>query len=393
MAFFATELVDPSQLRPYPGNPRRGDLEAIKDSLRRHGQYRPIVANRRTGEVLAGNHVLLAACELGLEPLAVAFIDVDNEQARRIVAVDNRTSDLAGYEQESLAALLSSLPDLAGTGYAEADLSKLLDELAEPAEPSEPPPLPKRAETRPGELFALGEHRLLCGDARNGEDLRSVCDRPAELLLTDPPYGVDYEGRTSERLTISGDRAAGLGALLSAAFAAAHRALAPGAPFYVFHPAGPLGHTFTGALLAQGFELRQTLVWVKDQLVLGRSDYHYRHEPILYGFKPGPGRRGRGGRGWYGGNSEQSVIEVARPRASSEHPTAKPPELLERLIKNSSRRGALVLDPFAGSGSALLACERLERRAALVELDPRYCDVIRARWRALSRAPERRLSP
>jgi DNA modification methylase len=374
MAFIHTELVDPSQLRLYPGNPRRGDLEAIKDSLRRHGQYRPIVANRRTGEVLAGNHVLLAARELGLKELAVAFIDVDDEHAKRIVAVDNRTSDLAGYDPESLAALLSSLPDLAGTGYGDADLSKLLDELAAPAEPEEPPPLPRRAETRPGELYALGEHRLLCGDARKAEDLGRVCDRPAKLLLTDPPYGVDYQGKTSERLRIRGDGAAGLPALLSEAFAAAHRRLAPGAPFYVFHPAGPLSHTYTSALLAEGFELRQTLVWVKDQLVLGRSDYHYRHEPILYGYRPGSGRRGRGGAGWYGGNSEQSVIEVPRPRASSEHPTAKPPELLERLIRNSSRRGTVVLDPFAGSGSALVACERLGRpgraRPALLRCDP-----------------------
>jgi hypothetical protein len=135
-------LVDPSELRLYPGNPRRGDLEAIKDSLRRHGQYRPIVANRGTGEVLAGNHLLLAARELGFEQLAVAFVDVDHEQAKRIVAVDNRTSDLASYDPESLAALLSSLPDLAGTGYGDADLSRLLDELAAPAEAEEPPPLP-----------------------------------------------------------------------------------------------------------------------------------------------------------------------------------------------------------------------------------------------------------
>src|SRR5919199_1147128 len=147
MALFETELVDPSQLRLYPGNPRRGDLEAIKDSLRRHGQYRPVVANRRTCEVLAGNHVLLAARDLGFEQLAVAFVEVDDEQARRIIAVDNRTSDLASYDQESLAALLSSLPDLGGTGYGEADLSKLLDELAEPAAAAEPPPLPRRAET------------------------------------------------------------------------------------------------------------------------------------------------------------------------------------------------------------------------------------------------------
>jgi hypothetical protein len=291
---------------------------------RRGGQ---LVANRRTSEVLAGNHILLGACELGFERLAVAFIDVDDEQARRIVAVDNRTSDLAGYDPGSLAALLSSLPDLAGTGYGDADLSKLLDELAEPGAADEPPPLPRRAETRLGELYAVGEHRLLCGDARKAEDLGRVCDRPAKLLLTDPPYGVDYQGKTSERLRIRGDAAAGLPALLSEAFAAAHRRLAPGAPFYVFHPAGPLSHTYTTALLAEGFELRQTLVWVKDQLVLGRSDYHYRHEPILYGYRGAPRARWAG---WYGRNSEQSVIEVARPRASSEHPTAKPPELLER---------------------------------------------------------------
>jgi ParB-like nuclease domain len=180
MAFIHTELVDPSQLRLYPGNPRRGELEAIKDSLRRHGQYRPIVANRRTGEVLAGNHVLLAARELGLKELAVAFIDVDDEHAKRIVAVDNRTSDLAGYDPESLAALLSSLPDLAGTGYGDADLSKLLDELAPRRKPRSR--RPSREEPRPARASSSPSASTACSaamPARPRTSARSALGRPS----------------------------------------------------------------------------------------------------------------------------------------------------------------------------------------------------------------------
>ena len=135
--------------------------------------------------------------------------------------------------------------------------------------------------------------------------------------------------------------------------------------------------------MRQGWRLRQTLVWVKDSFVLGRSDYHYRHEPILYGHKPGGGRIGRGAPGWFGAHAQNSVLEVPRPRASREHPTMKPPELVERCLRNSTRRGDLILDPFAGSGSVLVACERAHRRARLIELDPRYCDVIVDRFERL----------
>ncbi len=136
--------------------------------------------------------------------------------------------------------------------------------------------------------------------------------------------------------------------------------------------------------MAQGWRLRQTLVWVKDAFVLGRSDWHYRHEPIYYGHKPGAGRIGRGARGWFGDNAQDSVLEVPRPRASGEHPTMKPPELIERCLSNSTRRRDLVLDPFAGSGSTLVACERSGRAARLIELDPRFCDVIVGRWERLT---------
>ena len=141
---------------------------------------------------------------------------------------------------------------------------------------------------------------------------------------------------------------------------------------------------FTGAFLGQGWRLHQSLVWVKDSLVLGHSDYQFRHETILYGHKPGRGRIGRGGRGWYGDDAQTSVLEVERPKASREHPTMKPPELIEIALGNSSKRGDVVLDPFAGSGSTLVACERLGRSARLIELEPRYCDVVVERFERLT---------
>jgi DNA modification methylase len=200
--------------------------------------------------------------------------------------------------------------------------------------------------------------------------------------VTDFPWGVSYEGKTAEALTIENDSPDGLPALLAASFQALNVVLGPRVPFYLFVPSGQAGTEFRLALRAVGWEHRQTLVWCKDALVLGHSDYHYRHEEILYGFTPGAGKAGRGGgRGsrWYGGNDQTSVLFFDRPNASPEHPTSKPVALLAALIRNSSRRGDLVLDPFAGSGSTLLACETLGRRCAALEIDPRYADVIRSR--------------
>jgi site-specific DNA-methyltransferase (adenine-specific) len=389
MAGELTELLVPiAGLRAYARNPRRGDVEAIKDSLRRNGQYRPIVVNRRTMEVLAGNHVLHAARELGWREMAVTYVDADEQLAKRIVLVDNRASDLAGYDEAALAELLSELPVLEGSGYDESALSRLLDEVT-PAElpgvEEELPPRPAKPSSRRGDIYRLGPHRLLCGDATDAADYERLLgsERP-RLLWTDPPYGVAYEGKTEKRLRIEGDAQDGLEALLWDAFRCADQTLAPGAALYVAHPAGAGSLTFQSCFLSQGWQLRQTLVWVKDALVLGRSDYHYRHEPILYGFKPAKGRLGRGGRGWYGGNSEQSVLEIPRPRASREHPTMKPPELVAVGVRNSSRRGEPVLDPFAGSGSTLVAAEALGRAARLIELDPGYCDVIVARFERLT---------
>ncbi|HEV2773894.1 MAG TPA: DNA modification methylase [Thermoleophilaceae bacterium] len=375
-----------ASLRPHPRNPRRGDLEAVKNSLRHHGQYRPIVANGRTGEVLAGNHVLRAARELGFSEIAATFVDLSEEEALKLVLVDNRTSDLAGYDDELLIELLEGLGDLSGTGFDEAALDDLLDEVVPaPYEEEELPPPPSEPRTRPGDHYALGDHRLVCADAIDARDLeRLMAGDEAALLWTAPPYGVAYEGRTADRLRLRNDRPDGLEELLRRAFAAIDGALSAGAALYVAHPAGPQSATFLRAFSDQGWSLRQTLVWVKDALVLGHADYHFRHEPILYGYKPGTGRLGRGASGWHGDHAQSSVLEVARPRAACEHPTMKPVELVEIGLRNSSRRKDLVLDPFAGSGSTLVAADRLGRRARLIELDPAYCDVIVDRFERLT---------
>ena len=209
-----------------------------------------------------------------------------------------------------------------------------------------------------------------------------MADEQAVCLWTDPPYGVEYEGGTKRKLTLRNDSAEGLSRLLEDSFAALDAVLASGAAVYIAHPAGALSVTFGSRFIAQGWRLHQTLVWIKDSLVIGHSDYHYRHEPVLFGYKAAQGRRGRGSGGWYGGNDCSSVFEVPRPKASPDHPTSKPVALVEAMVKNSSRSRDIVLDGFLGSGSTLIACERAGRRCFGLEIDPRYVDVAVRRWEA-----------
>ena len=201
----------------------------------------------------------------------------------------------------------------------------------------------------------------------------------ADMMWTDPPYGVAYVGKTGDALTLDNDRLdpEALEAFLLDCFTRAQaHAIKPGAALYVASPAGPLSMAFMRAFNAAGWKFRQGLVWVKDVLVLGRSDYHYRHEPILFGYAPGqPGRRGRGSKGWFGGNGETSVFEVPKPHASELHPTMKPVELIVQMARNSSPRGGVVYEPFCGSGSTMLACESAGRVCRAIELDPAYVAV------------------
>jgi DNA modification methylase len=316
----------------------------------------------------------------------VLVLDVTEEEAEKLLLTLDPLTGLATADPGPLRDLLSR------AAFSHEDLRRLLGELSASAgpatgvtDPDAIPPAPASPRTRSGDLWVLGEHRLLCGDARSKEAMSRLMGRGrARMCFADPPYGVSYVGKTNRAMRLRGDEPEGLPDLLRCSFAAADSVLAPGAAIYVAHPAGPGSVAFTEAFLGAGWRLRQTLVWMKDSLVLGHADYHYRHEPILYGNRPGPGRWGRGASGWYGGNAETSVLEIPRPKASRDHPTAKPVELLRGLVQNSSAPEDMVLDPFLGSGSTLIACEQLGRRGRFVELDPAYVDVAVARWEAFS---------
>lgn len=385
-----------TRLHPAPWNPRTikderfqnlcRSIEADPDLLWR----RPVLA-QADGTIYAGNQRYRAAERLGFETIPAVIEDVPDQLARERALRDN--AQWGAWEEDELAALLQGLgadgAELELLGFDERDLQQLLDSLAPPAalgDPDDIPPLRAEPTTKPGDLWVLGTHRVLCGDATSAEDVARVMDGAfASCAWTDPPYGVDYVGGTKQHLTIKNDTPDGLRDLLIRSFAAIDPVLQPGAALYIAHPAGPGSVVFAEAFIGQGWRLHQTLVWVKSRLVLGHSDYHYRHEPVLFGYKQGaPGRRGRGARGWYGDNSASSVFEVNTPTRNADHPTSKPVALIEPMLRNSSRSGEIVLDPFLGSASTLIAAEQLGRRCFGIDLDARYIDVAVRRWELLT---------
>lgn len=395
LAALATPVDDLDLL---PGNPRIGDVDAVAASYRRLGQRKPMVARRGPdgrGVVLAGNHQLQAARQLGWDRIAVVWVDDDDATASAYALADNRTAELGGYDDAALAALITQVADhdaalLADTGWADDAVAELLERVTPvelPTPPADPDDVPDTAPaiTAPGDVWQLGPHRVLCGDSTVLTDLERVLDGGlADIVWTDPPYGVSYTGKTADALTIENDGADGLPSLLQGAVGSILAGARPGAPVYVAAPAGRQSIVFANALNDADL-FRQRLVWVKDILVLGHSDYHYRHEDIYYGFVPGEGRLGRGGdAGWYGDNAQTTVLEFPKPMVSKDHPTMKPIELITHCLNNSSKPGHTVLDLFGGSGSTLIAAHLTGRIARLIELDPHYVDVICRRYQKIT---------
>ena len=347
------------ELSTYHRNPRRGAVGMIAESLKARGQYRAIVVNlgRLTGrplEVLAGNHTLLAAREIGWESIDATTVDVDDAEAARIVAADNRLADLGGYDDADLIEVLETAGELVGTGYSEIDLAALRAAMDEPlslTDPDEVPDIPKSVPVSVlGDVWQLGPHRLVVGSSGDLRSVAGAVQGPVDCVWTDPPYGVNYVGGNHSKTSRARAAAGGMSILndsIDEALAAWSDALTTvitvaraGAPIYVTVPAGPDRSKFEQVFHGSGVLHRQTLVWVKHRLVLGRSDYHYRHEPILYGFTPGgEGRLGRGGPRWHGDDKQTTVIEAPMPRASKLHPTMKPVELIEPMLRNSCPRG------------------------------------------------------
>jgi site-specific DNA-methyltransferase (adenine-specific) len=365
--------LDPRNARTHS----QKNLDAITNSLVKFGQRKPIVVSG-DGVVLAGNGTLEAAKGLKWDyiDVAVAPQDWDENTARAYALADNRTAELADWDQAVLTEQLLELHD------AEFDIEALGFEMPQviEAEPIDEDELPTEVETKvkQGDVWQLGQHKLLCGDATMVDAYKNLLgDEMADMVWTDPPYGVSYVGQGG--MTIENDNL-DIGALeefLRESFNAMFTFTKPGACWYVAAPSGNLFQAFS-IPLSELEVWRHTLVWVKDALVMGRADYHYRHESIFYGWTPGAAHQEPPDR------KQDSVWEVPRPRSNKEHPTMKPIELITRAINNSSRANDIVIDPFAGSGSTLIAADQTRRRARVMEIDPKYCDVIIARWERIT---------
>lgn len=382
------ESVPIATLSQDPANARKHDdknLEAIKASLRRFGQQKPIVVDS-SSVVRAGNGTLAAATALGWDSINVVQTDLQGSEATAYAIADNRTAELAEWDESVLAASLSSLADVDETWLSDLQFSeKELAELVASTQEQEiiedeVPDLTTDPVTQTGDLWILGEHRLLCGDSTEAKEVgRLMNGKKADLWLTDPPYNVAYTGKTSAALTIENDSMSDddFRKFLIKCFGEAFEALKPGASFYIWH-ADSEGHNFRGAVHECEQTVRQCLIWAKNTMVMGRQDYQWKHEPCLYGWKKGASH------GWYTDRKQTTVLEFERPTRSESHPTMKPVDLFAYQIGNSTAPQGLVFDSFLGSGTTLIAAEQLGRTCFGMELSPQYCDVIVERWEKLT---------
>jgi len=396
--------LDPKNARKHS----QRNLDAIAASLVRFGQRKPLVIHR--GVVLAGNGTLEAARSIGWTEIEVSAVpdDWDDDTAKAYALADNRSAELAEWDESELAKQLLEL-DEKGWNIEELGFKQREVEKPEPVDQDDVPDVPVEPTTRLGDIYQLGNHRLICGDSTDAATLsKALNGEMADCIFTDPPYNVAYQGGTKDKLTIENDSMsdADFENFLLAAYEAMFANAKEGCPIYVCHADGS-SIAFRSKFLESGFLLKQILIWVKDNFTLSRQDYNWQHEPIIYGWKPGAAHN------WYGPFSDSTVqefdqkdvtkmtkeqllaivqkaldsttvIKVDRPRRNSEHPTMKPIELITRLVSNSAKRKMRILDPFGGSGSTLIAAEALGMSASLVELDPKYCDVIVKRWENLT---------
>jgi DNA modification methylase len=380
-------------LKPWDRNPRKNAaaVAQVAESIRRFGFGAPLLARKADRTIIAGHTRWQAAKKLGLQVVPVRLLDLDPADAQLLALADNRLGEIAEWDAAMLGKLLEDLKaqgaDLAVTGFQSDEVDRLLAELsaarAEGVEEDDLPEPPAVPDSVPGTVYQLGPHRLLCGDSTRVEDLQKlVAGERVSLLWTDAPYNVAYEGAAGKikNDSMSPER---FRSFLVDAFRACDSVMPPGAAFYLAH-ADTEGLAFRQAVETVGWKLASCLIWRKDSLVLGRGDYHWIHEPILYGWKPGAAHHAVEDR------KQTTVWDCDRPKRSEEHPTMKPVPLVERALRNSTHPGELVLDAFGGSGTTMMAAARTGRRALLVELDPKFCDVIRNRWAAWDKkvAPE-----
>lgn len=403
------EMRPVAELIPYARNAREhsdDQVQQLRASLREFGFVAPLLIDTQ-GNILAGHGRLMAAKAEGMAEVPCVLVEhLTDTQRRAYILADNRLAEQATWNADLVSLELQELKD-AGfdfmlTGFDESDI--VLEEPADVQEDDYDLELPEEPRSRRGQIYSLGRHRVMCGDATTAGDVAALmAGAQTQLLLTDPPYNVDYTGGTSNHMKIENDAQAeeAYYDFLRQAFGNAKAVMEPGASYYLWHADGAPGRAVRDACHDAGLQVRQCLIWVKQSATLSRQDYHWQHEPCLhgqtepetalacgdtwddheaclYGWKDGQPHL------WCSDRKQTTVLEFDRPARSMEHPTMKPVRLFAYQVANSTLREAVVLDLFAGSGTTAIACEQLGRTAYLMESDPRFVDVIIDRWEHLT---------
>lgn len=385
------QIIDINKLIPATYNPRK-DLKPddaeyikIKNSIVKFGFVSPLVINKDM-TVIGGHQRLKVLKDLGITEVECIVVDLDKTNEKELnIALNKIQGD---WDEDKLEALLQELKleefdmnltgfdfdevdeilnDINGTKEDNFDVDSAYEEIEEPI-------------TKPGDIWILGNHRLMCGDSTHKDDImRLMNNQDADMLLTDPPYNVDYVGKTAEALKIKNDNMDDnqFYEFLKKVFENMYIVTKEGASIYVFH-ADTEGINFRKAFKDVGFKLAECLIWKKDCFVMGRQDYQWQHEPVLYGWKEGKAHY------FINDRTQSTILEFDRPKQSTLHPTMKPIDLIAKLIKNSSKENDIILDLFGGSGSTTIAAEQLNRKCYTMELDPKYCDVIVKRWETMT---------
>ena len=390
------EYLEVESLIPYARNSRTHSDEQVAQvaaSIKEFGFTNPVLVDQ-DGMIIAGHGRTLAAQRLQMKEVpCLRLSHLSEAQKRAYVIADNKLALNAGWDDELLAVELRDLKDsdfdLSLTGFGDDELADLLAEALEEGLTDEDsvPEAPETPVTVPGDIWVLGKHRLMCGDSTSIKALEKLCEgQLVDMWLTDPPYNValGYDetpeeakkrNRRTDGLTVSNDKMTDkdFRQFLTDCYTSADAVMKSGAVFYIWH-ADSEGYNFRGAAFDMGWQVRQCLIWKKQVLVMGRQDYHWMHEPCLYGWKAGASHL------WATDRKQTTILEFDRPSRNKEHPTMKPVELFSYQMQNNTKGDDLVLDSFAGSGTTAIACEKFNRRARLMELDPKYCDVIIKRW-------------
>lgn len=382
MEFYEHKIVSVEDLIPYALNSRThsdAQVAQLAASIREFGFTNPILIDEQNN-LIAGHGRVLAARKAKMESIpAVVVTGLDDRKRRALVIADNKLALNAGWDEE---ALRVELEDLAGDfgelmGFSEDELVALLgSETTEGLTDEDAvPEVPEQPVTVEGDVWVLGRHRLMCGDSTSIDAVEKLMDGgKADQWVTDPPYNVDYEGSDGQKIKNDAMKDGEFRQFLVDAFSTAFSVMKSGGSFYIWH-ADLEGYNFRGAVVDCGEKIRSCLIWNKPSIVMGRSDYHWKHEPCLYGWKGGASHL------WASDRKQSTVIDfIAKPKHNNLHPTMKPVELIEYQIENNTKGQDIVLDTFGGSGSTLIACEKTARDCRMMELDPKYCDVIIKRW-------------